>query len=150
MHPNKVGELPENILKVKEYLGKGIEYLYPIPWNPKQHIYARGVVTKINGLDITINDQVTNTELTRSYLNMIDLEVLTDVQMTPATKENAQYAIFHGLKLHNEFFSPNNKAETEEELCRTDDGKISYRIIGYAHTCAEAQVKLYGGCHPKL
>ena len=147
MHPNKIAELPDDVLKVKDYLGKNIEWQYKTPYG--LYYYARGKVLAISGLDFTVEMiQPCVCLLKHNYLEMVDIEILTDEQMTPATKENAQFAVFHGLEMHNEFFSINRKDKTEEQLCTTDDGEISYRILGYAHTCPEAQVMLSGYCSP--
>jgi len=57
---------------------------------------------------------------------------------------NAKYVIYRGLEVGNRFFSLNNKKEPEEEKVKLLDGTVAYKILGYANTVAEAQIKLYG------
>lgn len=53
-----------------------------------------------------------------------------------------KYVLLQGLELGNQFFSiASTDGYDDTKLL---DGTVAYRIIGYAATVTEAQVKLYG------
>lgn len=54
-----------------------------------------------------------------------------------------KFVILKGLKEGNEFFSTNGP----EDCTRLSDGTVAYKIIGYADTVCEAQLKLYNRCY---
>ena len=60
------------------------------------------------------------------------------------TKKNAKYILYCGLEQGNTFFSMNNPKESKYKAVRLYTGEIAYKIIGYANTVKEAQIKLYG------
>jgi hypothetical protein len=63
---------------------------------------------------------------------------MTTMKADPKT---AQFACFEGLEQGNRFFSTN---QPNEDMTKTADGKVSYKILGYANTVGEAQMILYG------
>ena len=55
-----------------------------------------------------------------------------------------KFALFQGVLEENfgqKFFSDNLPEENQTKL---DDGRVAYKILGYAETVEEAQTKLYG------
>jgi len=52
--------------------------------------------------------------------------------------------LLEGLEKGNRFFSTNSKDKDPRYLIT---GKLAYKIIGYAETSKEAQIKLYGWSH---
>ena len=53
----------------------------------------------------------------------------------------SKYVILEGIKQGNRFFSINNPDKDQTKLI---DGTLAYRIIGYANSTDEAQMKLSG------
>ncbi len=63
-------------------------------------------------------------------------EALGEPKLNPAKK----FVILKGLREGNRFFSTNS----EEDPRYLVDGTLAYKILGYADTVEEAQIKLYG------
>ena len=61
--------------------------------------------------------------------------------LSPGKNRHRKYIILEGLAERNRFFSGNSSFDDPTKLL---DGTVAYRIIGYADTIAEAQIKLYG------
>jgi len=56
-----------------------------------------------------------------------------------------QYVLLEGIKHLNRFFTTYSPGEDPAKL---KDGTVVYRILGYADTTAEVQMKLYGRTFP--
>jgi len=63
----------------------------------------------------------------------------------PNVEKDKELIIVEGLIAGNRFFSTNIRGYDERLLA---NGKVAYRILGYADTSAEAQLKLYGETFP--
>ena len=53
------------------------------------------------------------------------------------------FLILQSLKYGN-YFITSNCDKSEEEKCKLSNGKTAYKIIDYADTIKEAQIKIYG------
>lgn len=54
-----------------------------------------------------------------------------------------RYILLRSIETGQRFFTT-NVFKDEFEACTTADGAVSYEVIGYADTIADAQTKLYG------
>lgn len=57
--------------------------------------------------------------------------------------DTPRYVVLRGLRLRNAFYSRYD-GKDRHEVKRTNDGKISYEILGFADTSSEAQIVLHG------
>lgn len=55
-----------------------------------------------------------------------------------------KYVLLEGFVYGNKFFTTNNPNIPESEKVKLSDGTIVYKILGYADSVEEAQMKLYG------
>jgi hypothetical protein len=53
--------------------------------------------------------------------------------------------MFEGIIAGNRFFS---SYEPDKDQTKLDNGIVAYRILGYADSTEEAQLKLYGRTYP--
>ena len=63
----------------------------------------------------------------------------------PNNEQHKKFVILEGIKEGNRFFSTNDPEQDNRFLA---DGTLAYRIMGYADTVEEAQLKLYGYTFP--
>lgn len=47
--------------------------------------------------------------------------------------------------IKDRFFSGFAEGETEDSICTMNDGRVAYKILGYARSTSDAQTQLYGG-----
>ena len=59
-------------------------------------------------------------------------------------REHDKFVLMEGLAEGNRFFTTNNPDETELEKCTLVNGHVAYRILEYADSTKEAQLKLSG------
>ena len=63
----------------------------------------------------------------------------------PNPERHKELIILEGIEQGNRFFSMNTPEEDGRFLA---DGRLVYKILGYADTTDEAQLKLYGSTYP--
>lgn len=56
-----------------------------------------------------------------------------------------RYVLLEGLEFFNRFFSPYNP---KDDPTKSATGETWYKILGFADTVEEAQMKLYGRTYP--
>lgn len=55
-----------------------------------------------------------------------------------------KFILLEGLEEGNRFITVNNPDKSDDQKCRLVDGTLAYKIIGYANSVKDAQIKLYG------
>jgi hypothetical protein len=65
-----------------------------------------------------------------------------------ARRPTDEIVILENIKTRERFMTSLAKREDGDMICRTNDGELTYRILGYAKDVADGQTQLYGRTFP--